>query len=141
MTTIRSEPRCGTIITGCALKHFIDACSASTSPSPPQPRPPPPVQKALPRREQNLIRQEPDDDDHQHDADDLVHVVQFAAVVEEMPEPEAGEDGDVDSRRHQRAPGEGPALLHAADQERQRRRQDHAQPLIRPSTLLSIDRP
>ena len=70
----------------------------------------------------------PMSDDHEHDADHLVHGVELAAVVQQVAEAEAGEDGDVDFRRHQRAPGEGPALLHAADDERQRRGQDDARP-------------
>ncbi len=51
--------------------------------------------------------------------------------MQEMAEAEAADDGDIDLRRHQRAPGEGPALLHAADQEGQRGRQDHPRPAVK----------
>ena len=73
------------------------------------------MHETFPRREQYFIGYKPDDDDHQHDPDHLVHCHELAAIVEQMTEPEAGQDGDIDLGRHQRAPGEGPSLLHASD--------------------------
>ena len=55
----------------------------------------------------------------EHDADDLVHGVQLAAVMQQMAEAEAGQDGNVNLSGHEGAPGEGPALFHAANQERE----------------------
>ena len=54
----------------------------------------------------------------------LVHGVQFATVVQQMAKAEAGQDGDIDLGGHEGAPGEGPALFHAANQERKRGGQD-----------------
>jgi hypothetical protein len=36
-------------------------------------RAPSPMEKALPRREHNFVREQTDDDDDKHDADNLVH--------------------------------------------------------------------
>jgi hypothetical protein len=78
------------------------------------------MHEAFPGREQDLVGDEPDCDDHEHDTDYLVHGTELAAIVQQMAEAEPGQDGDIDFCRHQRAPGEGPALLEAADQKRQR---------------------
>ena len=77
------------------------------------------VQKALPRGKKGLIGEKPDEYDHQHDRDDLVHGVQLTPVMQKMAQAETGENGDVDLGSHQRAPSERPALFHAADQKRQ----------------------
>lgn len=49
-----------------------------------QSRAPATVEKTLPWREQDFVCEEPDQNDHDHDPDDLVHSQQFAAVVQEM---------------------------------------------------------
>jgi hypothetical protein len=38
-------------------------------------RAPAPMEQALPRREQNFVREQPDADDDEHDADNLVHCI------------------------------------------------------------------
>src|SRR5262245_14257740 len=62
---------------------------------------PAPVHESLPRRKQQAIGHEPNDYNDNHDADHLLHCVELAAVVEEVSQSEAGENGDVDFRRHQ----------------------------------------
>ena len=44
-------------------------------------RAPAPMQKSFDRRKENFIRQQTDDDDHQHDRNDLFHGIQFAAEM------------------------------------------------------------
>jgi hypothetical protein len=34
---------------------------------------PPPMEEALARREQNLVREQTNDNDHEHDANNLIH--------------------------------------------------------------------
>jgi len=82
------------------------------------------VEEAFDGGEEDFVGEEADDYYDQHDADDLVHGVQLPAVVQQMAEAEAGQDGDVNLGGHEGAPGEGPALFHAADQERERGGQD-----------------
>ena len=48
------------------------------------------MEKTFPRGEENFVREQPDDDDDQHDSDDLVHRVEFAAVMKQMPQAKAG---------------------------------------------------
>ena len=86
------------------------------------------MKKSFDRRKENLIRQQTDDHDHEHDADDLFHGAQLAAVVQQLAESEAGENRDENFRGHERAPGKRPALFHSANDKRQRRRQDHLEP-------------
>ena len=50
--------------------------------------------------------------------------------MQEVAETEAGQNGHVDFRSHERAPGKSPSLFHAADEERQRCRQDHIDPFM-----------
>ena len=40
------------------------------------------MKKALPWGEKDFVRKQTDQNDHKHDADDLIHGVQFAAVVQ-----------------------------------------------------------
>src|SRR5687767_1429223 len=88
------------------------------------------VEEAFDGREEDFIGEEADHDDDEHDADDLVHGVQFAAVMEEVAKTEAGQNGDVNLGGHEGAPGEGPALFHAADQKWKRSGQDDLGPLV-----------
>src|SRR5687768_15145561 len=88
------------------------------------------MEEAFDGREEDFIGEETDHDDDEHDADDLVHGVQFAAVMQKVAEAEAGQDGDVNLGGHEGAPGEGPALLHPANQKRKRSRQDDFGPLV-----------
>ena len=48
--------------------------------------------------------------------------------MQELTKAETGKDRHKDFRRHQRAPGKGPTLFHAADDEWQRCREDDRQP-------------
>ena len=47
-------------------------------------RAPAPMQELLTGREDQLVCQQPDRNDDQHDAYDLIHGVEFAAVVQQM---------------------------------------------------------
>jgi hypothetical protein len=40
------------------------------------------MKETLPGREQNFVRKQTDDDNDEHDADNLVHGIQFAAQFE-----------------------------------------------------------
>src|SRR5580704_16432028 len=64
-------------------------------------RTPAPVQELLPGREDQLVCQQPDRNDDQHDAYDLIHGVELAAVVQQMTQAETGQDRHIDFRRHQ----------------------------------------
>ena len=77
---------------------------------------PAPVEKTFPRREEQAIGKESDNDDDGHDGDHLIHSKELAAVLEQLPETESGEDRDEDFSGHQGAPGKGPALFHSADE-------------------------
>src|SRR5262249_44448618 len=73
------------------------------------------VHETLPRGEHRFVDHKPDHDNHQHDPDHLVHGAELAPVMEQMTEPEPSQDRDIDLRRHQRTPSEGPTLLHPSD--------------------------
>jgi hypothetical protein len=53
------------------------------------------VHETFPRREQALVSDEPDHNGEQHEADNLIHGTELAAVMKEMAEAKAGQDGDV----------------------------------------------
>ena len=55
-----------TLIETHTLKQTLPVCSRSAST-------PAPMEKALPRREQNFVRQQTDDNDDEHDANNLIH--------------------------------------------------------------------
>lgn len=59
------------------------------------------MEKTFPRREENFVREQPDDNDHQHDSDDLVHCVEFASVMEQMAETKSSENGHINFRGHE----------------------------------------
>src|SRR4051812_21286194 len=83
------------------------------------------VEEALPGRKENFVSQQADQDDDKHDADHLFHRLLLASEMQQLAEPEAGEDGDIDFSCHQRPPGESPSLLYPADDERQRPWKEH----------------
>jgi hypothetical protein len=51
------------------------------------------VEEAFDGGEEDFVGEEADGNNDEHDADDLVHGVQLAAVMQEMTEAEAGQDG------------------------------------------------
>jgi hypothetical protein len=54
------------------------------------------VQEALPGSEQRFVSDKADDHNHQHDAQDLIHGMELAPIMQQMTEAEAGENGNVD---------------------------------------------
>lgn len=50
------------------------------------------MEKTFNGSEERFIHCQPDDDDDQHDADDLIHGIQFSAIVKKMAEAKAGEN-------------------------------------------------
>lgn len=89
------------------------------------------MKKAFPWRKENLVRQQSDQDDDDHDPDHLIHRVQFAPVMEEMAQTESGENRHVNLRGHERTPGKSPALFHATNEIWQRRRQNDTGPFVK----------
>src|SRR5207249_3653186 len=67
-------------------------------------RAPSAMKELLDRREEDLIREQADDNDHKHDRDDLIHRTQLATVVEKLAEAEAGKDRHKNFRCHEQAP-------------------------------------
>src|SRR5262245_26945782 len=56
------------------------------------------MQKPFDGGEQCLVNREPDENDDQHDADDLIHGVQLTAVVQELSQTEARQYGNENLR-------------------------------------------
>jgi hypothetical protein len=46
------------------------------------------VKETFSRREQNLVRQQANHNDREHDFEDLIHCVEFAAVMKQIAKPE-----------------------------------------------------
>src|SRR5882724_3673319 len=90
------------------------------------------VEETLPRGKEDFVRQQADDNEDYHDANDLIHGVKFTAIVQQVTQAKSTQNRDVDLRRHQGPPGKRPALFHAAHDEGQRRRQHDAQPGVQP---------
>src|SRR6478672_5696503 len=86
------------------------------------------MQELFDRRKENLIREQTDNHDHRHDADDLFHGLLFASIVQELAETKSGENGYENFCSHQRSPGKSPPLFHATNNERQSSRQDNFEP-------------
>ncbi len=59
------------------------------------------MEKTFPWGEENFVREQPDNDNHQHDSDDLVHRVEFASVMEQMAETKSSENGHINFRGHE----------------------------------------
>src|ERR1700681_2235417 len=91
-------------------------------------RSPTAMQKSLNRREKDFVRKQTDDNDDEHDGDDLIHRAQFAAIVQKLSQSKAGQDGNENLGGHERAPGEGPTLFHAANDKGKGGRQDNFEP-------------
>ena len=51
------------------------------------------MDEGFPRGKEKLVGQQADEHDDEHDADDLAHVTEFAAEVQQMAEAFAAEDG------------------------------------------------
>src|SRR5438105_5122040 len=51
--------------------------------------------------------------------------------MKKLPQTEPRQNGDKDFRRHERTPGEGPALLHAADDKWKGGRKNHLKPDVK----------
>src|SRR5689334_5572443 len=80
-------------------------------------RSPAPIHESFSGGEEGFVDRESDHNNDENDADHLIHRMEFPAIVQELTEPEAAQDCDIDFRRHQRTPGKGPTLLHSAQQE------------------------
>src|SRR4029077_17690370 len=73
------------------------------------------VEETFDRGKQNFIRQQPDHNDHQHDANDLVHGTQFAAIMKQLSKSKSRQNSHENSRGHEGTPGERPALFHSTN--------------------------
>src|SRR6188508_3202747 len=65
---------------------------------------PAPVHEPFRGSKQGLVDRQTDHDDDEDHPDDLIHGMQLTAIMEELSEPEAAQDGHIDFRRHERAP-------------------------------------
>src|ERR1044071_1782074 len=107
--------------------------NAKEAPDSSQSRTPAAMEKALDRRKQDLVGQQPNQDNDQHHADHLIHGVEFASIMQEMAEPETSQDRYVNLSRHERSPGKCPTLFHPADEIRQRGWQNDLRPFVQAS--------
>ena len=73
------------------------------------------AQPALDRREEDEVRQQADAHHHEHHAHDLVHSLQVTSSVQQGTQAKSIDNHHEDLGRHERTPGESPALLESAD--------------------------
>ena len=72
------------------------------------------MQKPFPRGEQDFVRRESDQHDDQHDADHLIHRIEFTTKVQEMAEAVAGGLGHLEQLGHDDRPRVFDAVIDAA---------------------------
>ena len=71
--TAAGDNNAGTFVSECQRGGASDSREGSANKASGSSCAPSPMEKALPRREYNLVRKQTDDDDDKHDADNLVH--------------------------------------------------------------------